>query len=131
VETCVVGTGGVGALLEAVDRLGTGLGWAGLGMVPKVEAIGEDGTVLCGDDEDDEDWVGAADILALGGLIFGAGITAGAAGGAGVVVVVEGNLAWTGGALAGMNYAMVSPPVTVYQLNLNSSTLSGSPVKSR
>jgi hypothetical protein len=93
VETCVVGTGGVGALLEAVDRLGTGLGWAGLGMVPKVEAIGEDGTVLCGDDEDDEDWVGAADILALGGLIFGAGITAGAAGGAGVVVVVEGNLA--------------------------------------
>ncbi len=92
-ETCVVGTGGVGDLLEAVDRLGTGIGWAGFGTVPEVEAVGEEGTVLSGDDEDDEDWVGAAEALALGGLIFGARITAGVAGGAGVVVVVEGSLA--------------------------------------
>jgi len=97
VETCVVGTGGVGDLHEAVDGLGTVIGWAGFGAVPEVVAVGEEGTLLGGDDEDDEDWVGAAEALALGGLIFGAWITAGVAGGAGVVVVVE-SLACTGGA---------------------------------
>ncbi len=62
-------------------------------MVPEVEAVGKEGTVLGGDDEDDDDWVGAADMPALGVLIFGAGIAAGVAGGDGVILVVGVSLA--------------------------------------
>jgi hypothetical protein len=91
-------------------------------MVPEVYDIGEDGTVLGGDDEDEEeDWAGTAEVLAFGVLILGVGIKVGAAGGVGVAVaLVE----------ARMNSAVASPLVTVYQLNLNLGTVLGSPFRS-
>jgi hypothetical protein len=56
-----------------------------------VEAVGDNGIVLGGKDEDeDEDWADAAEVLAFGVLILGAGITVGAAGGAGIAVTLVG-----------------------------------------
>jgi hypothetical protein len=93
-------------------------------MLPDVEGVGNDGTILGGEGDDDEEWPRTTDGLALGALTFGAGITVGAVVGAGVDLAA-------GMGIAGMNSAMASPPVTVHQLNLNSSTVSGSPVSSQ
>jgi hypothetical protein len=88
-------------------------------MVPEAEAVGDNGIVLGGKDEDeDEDWAGAAEVLAFGVLILGVG----AAGGAGIAVTLVGGR---------MNSAVAPPPVPVYQLNLNPGTVSGLPVRSQ
>ncbi len=93
-------------------------------MLPDVEGVSNDGTILGSEGDDDEEWPGTADRLALGALTFGAGITVGAVVGAGVDLAA-------GMGIAGMNSALASPPVTVHQLNLNSSTVSGSQVSSQ
>ncbi len=99
------------------------------GIVPEVEAVGDDGAVLSLDelaeDVDDEGRVALAEVLAFGALIVREGI-GGRAGGA-VGGLAEGALALTGGAWSEMNPSAV---VIVYQLNLNSGTVSGSPVRS-
>ncbi len=83
-----------------MDSLEVSIGWAGfgmvhevVGMVHEVEAVGEDGTILGGDYVNDYDWVAAADVVALDVLIFGAGNTACAASGAGVVLIIGASFA--------------------------------------
>jgi hypothetical protein len=93
VETCVVV---VNDLLEAVEKLEVGVGAASFGMVPDVKAVGDDGTILGGEGNDDEECVGAADVLALGTLIFGSGTTAGVTVGSGVNLAAGASCAWTG-----------------------------------
>ncbi len=65
------------------------------------------------------------EVLALGGFTFGLGAV-----GSGLDLAAVVNLACTGGAWSGMNSAVPSALVTVYQLNLNSGTVSGSSVTS-
>jgi hypothetical protein len=123
---------GVGNLLEVADDPKVDVGWAGLDTVPDIEVIGDEGTVLGGEEEEeDDDWTALAEVLAFGILTFGAGISAGAAGGTGIDLAAGTSLVWIGGAWSRMNSALESPPVTVYQLNRNSGTVSGSPVRSQ
>ncbi len=131
VETSAVGAVGVGNLLEVVDDPEVWVDWAGFGTVPEVEAEGEEGTVLSGDEEDDDDWAGLADVLAFGVFTLGIGISAGVISVTGIDLAARVILGWIGGAWSGIKLAMASPPVTVYQLNLNSGTVSSSPVRSR
>ncbi len=100
------------------------------GIVPEVEAVGDDGAVLgldeLAEDVDDEGRVALAEVLTFGALIVREGIGGGAGGAVGGLA--EGALALTGSAWSEMNLSAV---VIVYQLNLNSGTVSGSPVRSR
>ncbi len=68
-------------------------------------------------------------MLALGGLTVGAGTGAGA----GFLAVVLGAGAWAlkDGCHCGCSEMYPSAVSIVYQLNLNSGTVSGSPVRSR
>ncbi len=97
------------------------------GIVPEVEAVGDDGAVL-GLDElaEDVDDKGRVALLAFGALIVREGI-GGRAGGA-VGGLAEGALALTGSAWSETNPSAV---VIVYQLNLKSGTVSGSPFRSQ
>jgi hypothetical protein len=95
-----------------------------LGTVPEVEGLGDDGVVLGLDEEVvDEGSLALAEVLALGGLVVMAG---GGAGGRATALEV----ALGAGRLWGRSQypSVVS---TVYQLNLNSGTVSASPVSSR
>ncbi len=121
---------GEGVLLEVVDEPKVNVGLVGLCTVPDIAAVGKEGTVLGVDEEDDNNWAALAEVLAFGVLTFVAGIEAGAADETGIDLAAGVILVCIGGAWSGMNSAEVSPPVTVYQLNRNSGTVSGSPVKS-
>ncbi len=105
---------GCGAMASIGMGGSEGVGWAGFGTVPEVEAIGEEDTVLGGDEEDDDYWAGLAEVLALGVIIFGIGIGAGAACGTGIDLAAGAILGWIGGAWSGINSAVASPPVTQY-----------------
>ncbi len=100
------------------------------GTTQEVEAVGDDGVVLgldeLADEVDEEGRAALAEVLALSGLtvIGGAG---GRAGGA-VGGLAEGALALIGCTWLEKNTSAV---VMVYQLNLNSGTVSSSPVGSR
>jgi hypothetical protein len=77
VETGASRTGGREDWLEVVkdpEDLG---GAAGFGTVPEVEEFGDDGTVLGGDNVEDEVEAGAAEVLAFVTLAFDADIAAG------------------------------------------------------
>jgi hypothetical protein len=63
------------------------VGSGGLGTVPDVEGVGEDGTILAGEGEEDELRAGAVDVLAFGALIFGIGAAGGAVGRGGIDLV--------------------------------------------
>jgi len=131
--------GGVGDLLGAVSVVEPGVGSVSvldeyfvLGMVPEVVALGEDGVVL-GPEEGfeeavDEGSLARAEVLALGGFTVGAGTGAGV--GALAVVLDAGAGVLRAGCHCGCSQypSVVS---TVYQLNLNSGTVSDSPVRSR
>ncbi len=76
-------------------------------------------------EEDDEGCVALVEVLAFCGFTFGSSTV-----GRGLDLAAVVTLACTGGALSGMNSAVPSAVVTVYQLNLNTITVSGSPVGS-
>jgi hypothetical protein len=103
-----------------------------LGTVPEVVALGEDGVVLGPEDglEEvvDEGSLARAEVLALGGLTVGAGAGAGVGALAVVLDAVAGVL--RAGCRCGCSQypSVVS---IVYQLNLNSGTVSDSPVRSQ
>jgi hypothetical protein len=98
--------------------------------VPEVDGVGEEWVVLDSvPDEADEDG-GAKEVLAFGAL----GCTLMAGAGVGSWVTLAGaTVGWelVAVALARVNSAVASPPVTVYKLNLNLGTVSGSPVRSQ
>ncbi len=129
--------GGVGDQLGVVDELGVVMVVFVFGIAPEVEAVGDKGVVLgldeFSDDVDEEGRAALAEVLALGALTViegasgGAGGAGGGAGGAGGGLA-EGALAWIGCGWSEMNLSAV---VMVYQLNLYSGMVSGSPVKSR
>jgi len=73
----VSGTGGGEGLLDLEEDPVGGDGIGGFDTVPKVEAIGDNGTVLAGDGVDDAEEDGAAEVLGLDPQIFGGSITAG------------------------------------------------------
>jgi len=109
VETAGSGgcTGGVGGSVdEAEHEYGTGAGV--FGMVPKVDGISEECTVLVGVPDDVDEGRGVTEVLAFGGLDRAMVVRA-KTGGAWMAVVV----------LARMNSAVPSPPVMVIHLNLN------------
>jgi hypothetical protein len=103
-----------------------------LGTVPEVVALGEDGVVLGPEDgfEEvvDEGSLALAEVLSFGGLTVGAGTGAGV--GALAVVLDAGTGVLRASCHCGCSQypSVVS---TVYQLNLNSGTVSDSPVRSR
>ncbi len=96
-----------------------------------IEGVGAEGTVQAGEGKEEELGAGAVDVLAFVALIFGIGAAGGGVGGAGVDLVDGVGLTGIIEVWAGINSAVASPPVTVYQLNQNSGTVSGSPVSSR
>jgi hypothetical protein len=55
------------------------VGAGGLGTVPDVEGVSNDGTVLAGNGDEDEVGARAAEVLALGALGFRIGTAAGQA----------------------------------------------------
>ncbi len=120
---------GKGDLLGVAEDPEVNLAVAVLGTTPEVEAVGNEGVVLGFDDNDKEGRAALAEVLAFGTLIFGEG----AAGGAGRIAggLTEVALVCRGCAWSRMNSVVPSAVVTVYQLNLNSGTVSGSPVKSQ
>ncbi len=99
-----------------------------LEAVPEVEGLGDDGVVLGLDEEVvDEGSLALAEVLAFGGLtVMAGGCTGGGIGGRATALEV----ARGAGRLWGRSQypSVVS---TVYQLNLNSGTVSASPVSSR
>ncbi len=127
-------TGGTGGgdrdRLGVVEVLDVAVVVIVFGTTPEVEAVGDDGVVLgldeLADEVDEEGRAALAEVLALGGLT----VVGGASGGAGGVIggLAEGTLALIGCAWSEMNPSAV---VMVYELNLNSGTVSGSPVSSR
>jgi hypothetical protein len=102
-----------------------------LGTVPEVEGLGDDGVVLgldeVFDEVVDERSLARAEVLAFGGLTGSAGGCTGSGAG-GRVMALVGTLG-AGGCWGCSQYPSVVS--TVYQLNLNSGTLSDSPVSSR
>ncbi len=52
--------------------------------MPDVEAVGEEGTVLGIDEEEDDDWAALAEVVAFSIFTFVAGIETDAAGGTGI-----------------------------------------------
>ncbi len=100
--------------------------------MPEVEAVGKDGVVPGLEEaaaaDDDEGRAALAEVLALGALISGGGVVGGAGGTIGGLT--EWALVCKGRAGSGISSAVPSAVVTVYQLNLNSGTVSGSPVRS-
>jgi hypothetical protein len=122
--------GGDGDLLRVADELDVVMVAFVFGIALDVEAVGEDGVILGfdedADDVDEEGRVVLAEVLAFSALI----VVEGVGGRAGVAVegLGEGALALTGCAWSKMNPSAV---VTVYQLNLNSGTVSGSPMRSQ
>jgi hypothetical protein len=64
-------------------------------MVPDIEGVGDDGTVLAGKKDEDDDAGGAAEVLALGILILGAGMVLSVAGRANVALVAKVSFACT------------------------------------
>jgi hypothetical protein len=97
------------------------------GTVPEVEAVCNKGTMLGVDEDEDEDGcVALVEVLAFGGFTLGSGTVRGGLDLAAVVI-----LACTGGAWSGMNSAVPSALVTMYQLNWSSGTVSGLPVRSQ
>ncbi len=76
------------------------------------------------EDEDDKGCVALVEVLAFCGFTLGSGAV-----GSGLDLAAVVTLACTGGSWSGMNSAVPSELVTVYQLNLNSSTVFGSPVR--
>ncbi len=121
----VIGVG-EGALLGVAEDPEVELVGNFLGTVPEVDAIGDEGVVLGLEEDDDEEGSAAlAEILAFGFLIFAAVVAADAGEGLAAVALVGRGCAWPG-----MNSTMASPPGTVNQLNLNSGTVFGSPVRS-
>ncbi len=99
-------------------------------MAPEVDAVGNDGVELgldeAAEDEDDDGRAALAEVLGFGTLTLAGGTVGGAGGTAGGWTI----LAWTGGAQSRRNFVVPPAVVTVYQLNLNSGTVSGSPVRS-
>ncbi len=119
-----LGTGvGEGDLLGVADELGIVCVVLVFGIPPEVNAVGGDGVVLgldeAAEDEDDDGRAALAEVLGFGALTSAGGIAGGASGTAGGWTT----LAWTGGARSGINSAILSEVVTVYQLNLNSGTV--------
>jgi len=102
------------------------------GIAPEVEAVGEDGVVLGfnedADDVDEEGRAALAEVLTFGAWTFAEGVV-GRAGGT-IGGLTEGAFACKGCAGSSMNSVLPSAVVTVYQLNLNSGTVSGYPVRS-
>jgi hypothetical protein len=130
--------GGVGDLLGAVSVVEPGVGavsvleeYLVLGTVPEVVALGEDGVVLGPEDgfEEvvDEGSLARAEVLAFGGLTVGAGTVAGVVALAVVPDAGAGALRTSCHCGCSQYPSIVS---TVYQFNLNSGTVSGSPVRS-
>jgi len=78
------------------------------------------------EDEDDEGCVALVEVLAFCDFTLGSGTV-----GSGLDLAAIVTRASTGGSWSGMNSAVPSALVTVYQLNLNSGTVSGSPVRSQ
>jgi hypothetical protein len=101
-----------------------------LGTVPEVVAVGEDRVVLgfegWFEEVVDEGSLAWAEVLALGGLTVSAGTGAGAR----VLAVALGAGAWALKVGCGCSEMYLSAVSIVYQLNLNSGTVSGSPVRS-
>ncbi len=124
--------GGVGDRLGAVEVLGVVVVFLVFGITPEVEAVGDDGVVLgfeeLADEVDKEGRAALAEVLALGGLTI-VGDAGGGAGGASGILA-EGALALTGCDGCGCSETYLSAVSIVYQLNLNSGTVSGSPVRS-
>ncbi len=88
-------TGGCGVvdLLEAVEELEVCVVAGGFGTVPEV--VSDDGTILAGEGNNDEEVPRAAEVLALGTLILGTGTTAGVIGRASADLAARVSLAWT------------------------------------
>ncbi len=122
---------GKGDWLGVAEELGVVCFVLVFGMAPEVDAVGHDGVVLgldeAAEDDDDDGRAALAEVLGFGTLTLAGGTAGGAGGTAGSWTT----LAWTGGAQCLINSAVPSAVVTVYQLNLNSGTVSGSPVRSR
>ncbi len=122
--------GGVGDQLGVADELDIVVVVFVFGITAEVEAVGDEGIVLgldeLADDVDEEGRASLSEVLALGVLT----VVEGAGGGAGGVVggLAEGTLGLIGCGWSEMNPSAV---VMVYQLYLNSGTVSGSPVRSR
>ncbi len=70
------GTGCGEEQLEAIEDPVFGEGIGVFGTVPRVEFVGDDGTALGGDGVEDAVEARAAEVLALGHLIFGVVIAA-------------------------------------------------------
>jgi hypothetical protein len=121
--------GGNGVRLGVADELDVVMVVFVFGIAPEVEAVGDDGVVLgfdeLADDVDEEGRAALAEVLALGVLIVVEGVGGGAGGAVGGLA--EGTLALIGCGWSEMNLSAV---VIVYQLNLNSGTVPGSPVRS-
>jgi hypothetical protein len=102
-----------------------------LGMAPEVVAVGKDGVILGLEDwfEEvvDEGNLARAEVLALGGLKVGTGAGAGAL----AIALGAGALILNTDGCCGCSEKYPSAVSMVYQLNLNSPTVSGSPVRSR
>jgi hypothetical protein len=124
---------GKGDLLGVADELGVVCVVLVFGMAPEVDAVGNDGVVLgldeAAEDEDDDSRAALAEVLALGTLTP----VGGAVGGAGGIIgsFTDRALACPGCTWLVLNSAVASAVVMVYQMNLNSGTVSGSQVRSR
>jgi len=82
-------------LLEAFDNPEVCCGARDFGMVPDVEGVGDNGTVLAGEGDNDKEGPVATQVLALGALIFVTGTTTGVVAGADVGLAAGLSLAWT------------------------------------
>ena len=82
-------------MLEAVDNPEVCSGARDFGTVPDVEGVGDDGTVLAGEGDNDKEGPVPTQVLALGALIFVTGTTAGVVAGADVGLAAGLSLAWT------------------------------------
>jgi len=82
-------------LLKAVDNPEVCSGARDFGTVPDVEGVGDDGTVLAGEGDNDKEGPVATQVLALGALIFVTGTTTGVVAGADVGLTAGLSLAWT------------------------------------
>jgi hypothetical protein len=116
-----------GDLLGVADNPEVDLAGIILGTAPEVEAVGEEGVVLgLDEDDDDEGRAALAEVLAFDVFILAVGTAAVVIGGLAEEALVCRGCAWSG-----MNSAVPSTVVMVYQMNLNSGTVSGSPFRSR